>query len=57
MKLSEGFSGLRKLPKILDVLEEVFHEIDLAESGDSARPEKEKLVYDALLKLGDELFN
>jgi hypothetical protein len=56
MRLSEGFEGLKKLPTILDALEEAFHRIDLAESNDSSRSDEEKRVYDILLALGEELF-
>jgi hypothetical protein len=45
-----------KIPIMIDVLMNVFHEIDWAESGDTDRKDAEPLVYDLMLELGNRLF-
>lgn len=51
-------NGIPKIaiPGILVVLENAFHEIDWAESGDTDRATAEPKVYDIIKKLGDDIF-
>jgi hypothetical protein len=44
------------IPGILQALEAVFYEIDLAESGDADRECIEPKIYDMIKKLGDDMF-
>jgi hypothetical protein len=44
------------LPGILRMLEDAFHVIDWAESGDTDRETAEPKVYDIIKKLGDDMF-
>ena len=47
---------VKDISKIIDALEDAFHAIDWAESGDISRKDAEPKVYDILLKLGNELW-
>jgi hypothetical protein len=51
-------NGVQKIsiPGILAALENAFHEIDWAESGDTCRETAEPKVYDIIKKLGDDMF-
>ena len=42
---------------IINGIKEVLHKIDWAESGDTNRKDAEPLVYNLMLKLGNELFS
>ncbi len=42
------------ITKLLSVLQECFHEIDLAESSDTSKEEGAKRVYELLRDYGDE---
>ena len=48
---------IKDLAQIINVLKQVFHEIDWAESGDSSRRDAESIIYNLMLELGDNLFN
>ena len=54
-ELEENYR-LADLPKVIDAVIEVLHEIDWAESGDTNRKNAEPWIYDRMMKLGDELF-
>lgn len=47
---------IKDISKIIDALEDAFHVIDWAESGDTNRKDAEPQVYDILLELGDQLW-
>ena len=56
MHLGEWFEHVEQLPIIMAALEEAFHRIDWAESGDTDRKDEESKVYNIILKLGQDLF-
>lgn len=47
---------VEQLPKLLQGLQQCFHLVDWAESGDSSKKDVQKRIYEILLKLGNDLW-
>ncbi len=48
--------AFKHIDEIISALEHAFRAIDWAESGDISRKDAEQVVYDILLKLGNQLW-
>ena len=54
--MNEENYHLKHIDEIISALEHAFRAIDWAESGDISRKDAEQVVYDILLKLGNQLW-
>lgn len=55
--MNEENYHLKHIDEIISALEHAFRSIDWAESGDISRKDAEQVVYDILLKLGNQLWS
>lgn len=55
--MNEENYHLKHIDEIISALEHAFRAIDWAESGDISRKDAEQVVYDILLKLGNQLWS
>lgn len=55
--MNEENYHLKHIDEIISALERAFRSIDWAESGDISRKDAEQVVYDILLKLGNQLWS